>query len=70
MTLPVDECVAGFRLVGQASSSPQFPHGFIPMQQTPEELQTESNLATQVQCCQVPVDWTARAGHAGMEPDP
>ena len=37
-----DECVAGFRLVGQASSSPQFPHGFIPMQQTPEELQRKA----------------------------
>ena len=37
-----DECVAGFRLVGQAPTSPQFPHGFVPMQQTPEELQRKA----------------------------
>ena len=37
-----DECVSGFRLVGQAQASPQFPHGFVPMQQTPEELQRKA----------------------------
>ena len=37
-----EECVSGFRLVGQAQASPQFPYGFVPMQQTPEELQRKA----------------------------
>lgn len=37
-----DECVSGFKLVGQAQASPQFPLGFLAMQQTPAELRRKA----------------------------
>ena len=37
-----DEMVSGFKLVGQAKSSPQFPKGFVSMKQTPEELRRKA----------------------------
>ncbi|CAK9055714.1 unnamed protein product [Durusdinium trenchii] len=37
-----DEVTKGFNLVGQAAFSEQFPHGFVPMQQTPQELRAKS----------------------------
>ncbi|CAK9015463.1 Uncharacterized protein (Fragment) [Durusdinium trenchii] len=37
-----DEVTKGFSLVGQAAFSEQFPHGFVPMQQTPQELRAKS----------------------------
>ena len=37
-----DECVNGFKLVGQAVCSPQFPQHHVSMQQTPEELRSKS----------------------------
>eukprot|EP00435_Cladocopium_sp_Y103_P010118 s407_g2.t1 len=37
-----DERIAGFKLVGQAPCSLQFPHGRVATQQTPEELQRKA----------------------------
>ncbi|CAL1173405.1 unnamed protein product [Cladocopium goreaui] len=37
-----DEMLSGFKLVGQAKVSPQFPRGFSSMQQSPEELRRKS----------------------------
>ena len=48
-----DEMVSGFKLVGQAKSSPQFPKGFVSMQQTPAELRKKAiwmRKANMVKC--------------------
>ena len=48
-----DELTEGFRLVGQATMSPQFPYGFAAMLQTPEELKQKSvwmRKANQAKC--------------------
>lgn len=37
-----DELTSGFKLVGQAHTSPQFPKGFVSMQQSPEELRSKA----------------------------
>ena len=37
-----DELTQGFHLVGQATYSPAFPRGYVPMQQTPEELKRKA----------------------------
>ena len=47
------ELTNGFKLTGQACASPQFPKGFVPMQQTPEELQKKAvwlRKANMVKC--------------------
>eukprot|EP00435_Cladocopium_sp_Y103_P041941 s3762_g11.t1 len=48
-----DEMLSGFKLVGQAKVSPQFPRGFASMQQTPDELKHKSvwmRKANQAKC--------------------
>ena len=48
-----DELTCGFKLVGQATASPEFPHGFATMLQTPDELKQKSlwmRKANQVKC--------------------
>ena len=37
-----DELTQGFHVVGQATYSPAFPRGYVPMQQTPEELKRKA----------------------------
>eukprot|EP00435_Cladocopium_sp_Y103_P068987 s708_g32.t1 len=48
-----EETLNGFKLVGQAKVSPQFPRGFASMQQTPDELRRKSiwmRKANQAKC--------------------
>ena len=48
-----EEMTSGFKLVGQARTSPQFPKGFVSMQQTPEELRSKAiwlRKANMVKC--------------------
>ena len=37
-----EEVTSGFKLVGQPECSPQFPKGFVPMHQSPQELRSKS----------------------------